>query len=133
MNVRKKHTGRNIKRFRELLGIRQDTFARRLGQDWTLQKVILLEQREVIEEPILEQVADILQLPAEVLRNFEEGEAVNIIANTFQDESIALAFECSFNAPDKIVQLYEEKIALYKHMLQEKEEQVTHLEGLLRK
>src|SRR5258708_1642386 len=40
------HQGRNIKRFREMLGVKQDALAMELGDDWNQQKVSLLEQRE---------------------------------------------------------------------------------------
>jgi len=32
---KKIHQGRNIKRFREMLGIKQEAFAIELGEDWT--------------------------------------------------------------------------------------------------
>mgnify|MGYP001551983140 CR=1 FL=1 len=44
----KVHEGRNIKRFREMLGIKQEALAAGLGEDWTQKKVSLLEQKETI-------------------------------------------------------------------------------------
>ena len=43
------HQGRNVKRFREMLGIKQEALAVELGEDWNQRKVSLLEQKEVIE------------------------------------------------------------------------------------
>ena len=40
------HEGRNVKRFREMLGIKQDALAADLGDDWNQQRVSLLEQKE---------------------------------------------------------------------------------------
>lgn len=40
---RKIHQGRNIKRFREMLGIKQDALAFEQGDDWNQQKISLLE------------------------------------------------------------------------------------------
>lgn len=37
------HEGRNIKRFREMLGIKQDALAADLGDEWNQQKISLLE------------------------------------------------------------------------------------------
>jgi len=34
----KVHEGRNVKRFREMLGIKQEVLAADLGQDWTQKK-----------------------------------------------------------------------------------------------
>jgi transcriptional regulator with XRE-family HTH domain len=128
------HEGRNLKRFREMLSIKQDHLAFELGEDWNQQKISLLEQKEKIDSDILEQVAAILKIPAEAIRNFDEEKAVNIISNTFHD------FENSFNfgtlnlhPVEKIIQLHEEKIALYERMLREKDEMMGQLERLIGK
>ena len=42
------HQGRNVKRFREMLGIKQERLALELGEDWNQRKISLLEQKEVI-------------------------------------------------------------------------------------
>jgi hypothetical protein len=47
------HEGRNLKRFRELLSLKQEALAFELGEDWNQQKVSLLEQREKIDSDIL--------------------------------------------------------------------------------
>jgi hypothetical protein len=39
--TKKIHEGRNVKRFREMLGIKQDALAADLGDDWNQQKVSL--------------------------------------------------------------------------------------------
>lgn len=133
MHVKQKHTGRNIRRFRELLGIGQDVLAREMGPDWSPRMIEHLEQQETTEDALLQQVAGILKLPAHVLRNYEEGESVHIIASTFQDESVALAFHCTFNPVDEIIRLYEENIRIHKQLLKEKEEQLAQQAELLKK
>ncbi|WP_202928155.1 helix-turn-helix transcriptional regulator [Cyclobacterium salsum] len=130
------HQGRNIKRFREMLGIKQEALAHELGADWSQKKISLLEQKETVEDAILTQVSEILKIPVEAIQNFEEEPAVNIISNTFhdfKDNAIASAmnYQCSFNPIDKIVQLYDEKIALYERMLKEKDEMMVLLERLM--
>ena len=40
------HQGRNVKRFREMLGIKQEGLAYELGDDWNQKKISLLEQKE---------------------------------------------------------------------------------------
>lgn len=47
------HEGRNIKRFREMLGIKQDALAADLSEDWNQQKISLLEQKQTIDMPLL--------------------------------------------------------------------------------
>lgn len=132
MNADKKvHHGRNIKRFREMMGIKQDALAIALGEDWTQQRISLLEQKESIDEPLLQQVATALKVPKEAIENFDEQSAINIISNTFEDfkdNAIANANYCSFNPIDKIVELYESKIALYERMLKDRDGMIAFFE-----
>ncbi|WP_035589949.1 helix-turn-helix domain-containing protein [Elizabethkingia anophelis] len=134
MPNKKIHQGRNIKRFREMLGIKQDALAYELGEDWNQKKISLLEQKESVEKDILEQVAKILKVPTEAIENFDEDSAINIIANTFHDSAVANTFtegaqanfHCTFNPLDKMVELYE-------RMLQQQKEMIEKLEQLIKK
>lgn len=127
------HEGRNIKRFREMLGIKQDAFASALGDDWSQKKVSQLEQKERIEQAILQQVSAVLKIPVEAIQNFDEEQAVNIIANTFDNGAIGYnrAEVQHFHPIDKLMQLHEEKIALYERMLKEKDEMLARMERLI--
>src|SRR5690606_29370229 len=118
------HEGRNVKRFREMLGIKQDALAYELGEDWNQKKVSMLEQKETIDETLLEQIAAVLKIPAEAIQNFDEEKAVNLISCNFSDNAMFNnRIEVQNNNPlDQIIQLHEEKIALYERMLEEKEE-----------
>src|SRR5690606_5251992 len=129
------HEGRNVKRFREMLGIKQDALAYELGDDWNQKKISLLEQKETIEQPLLEQISNALKIPVEAFQNFDEEQAINIISNKFDNGSIGYQRNenCTFNPIDKIVQLYDEKIALYERMLKEKDEMMERLEKLIGK
>ena len=131
------HEGRNLKRFREMLAIKQEVLAFQLGEDWNQQKVSLLEQKEKIDSDILEQVAAILKIPADAIRNFDEAEAVNIIANTFNIDKDAYIGNTNgtfnINPIEKILQLHDDKIALYERMLKEKDEMMARLERLIGK
>src|SRR5690606_23564015 len=82
---KKVHEGRNVKRFREMLGIKQEALAAELGEDWTQSKISLLEAKETIEPDILEQVAKALKVTPEAIRSFSEDVAINIISNTFNN------------------------------------------------
>lgn len=128
------HEGRNVKRFREMLGIKQDSLAYELGEDWNQKKVSLLEQKETIELPLLQEVSRALKIPVEAFQNFDEEQAVNVISNTFTSNDTstlnAINPHCTFNPIDKIVQLYDEKIELYERMLKEKDEMMERLEKL---
>lgn len=126
------HQGRNVKRFREMLGIKQEMLAFDLGSDWNQKKISMLEQKEVIEKDLLKEISNILKIPVEAFENFNETQAVNIISNTFDNGSILNAVNHNpiFHPIDKLLQLHEEKIALYERMLKEKEEMIVRLERL---
>ncbi|MBF7093418.1 helix-turn-helix transcriptional regulator [Flavobacterium sp. ALJ2] len=128
------HQGRNIKRFREMLGIKQEVLAFELGEDWNQKKISLLEQKEAIETNILQQVSQILKIPIEAIENFDEEQAVNIISNTFNEGAFLNTGHTpvfNVNPIDKIIELHEEKIVLYERMLKEKDEMMLRLEKLI--
>jgi transcriptional regulator with XRE-family HTH domain len=131
----KVHEGRNVKRFREMLGIKQDALAVELGDDWNQQKISLIEQKETIDAPLLQQISAALKIPVEAIQNFDEEQAVNVIANTFNQEAFIANSGGTYhiNPIEKIVQLHEEKIALYERMIKEKDEMMVRLEKLIEK
>ncbi len=133
---RKVHEGRNVKRFREMLGIKQDALAVELGDDWNQQKISLLEQKETIDAPLLQQISAALKIPVEAIQNFDEEQAVNIIANTFNNGSfLNTGHTPTFNVNpiEDIKKLHEEKITLYERMIKEKDEMMQRLEKLIEK
>ncbi|CAC9977004.1 helix-turn-helix domain-containing protein [Flavobacterium panici] len=127
------HQGRNVKRFREMLGIKQEGLAFDLGNDWNQKKISLLEQKDVIEDNILKQISSILKIPVEAFQNFDEDQAINIISNTFDNcqQPASVFYNSNINQVDQFVKLHEEKIALYERMLKEKEEMMQRLEKLI--
>ena len=128
------HQGRKVKRFREMLNIKQEALAYDLGEDWNQKKISLLEQKEVIEYSLLKQISAVLKIPVEAFQNFDEEQAVNIISNTFTNSDSAVGFIINNHNPiDKIIQLHDEKIALYERMLKEKDEMMARLEKLFDK
>ena len=135
MQDKKIHQGRNIKRFREMLGIKQDALAFDLGEDWNQKKISILEQKEIIADPLLKKISEVLKIPMEAFQNFDEEEAVNVIANTFGDHGIGYQKNDNpiFNPIEQVLKLHEEKIALYERMLKEKDEMMAKLEQLIQK
>lgn len=127
------HQGRNVKRFREMLGIKQDALAYGLGDDWNQQKISLLEQKETIDAPLLQRVAEIMKLPVDAFKNMSDEQAITVISSTFNDSSAVVQNNPIFNPIDKLVQLHEEKIALYERMLKEKDEMMERLEKFIDK
>jgi transcriptional regulator with XRE-family HTH domain len=132
--MQKIHEGRNVKRFREMLGIKQEALAYELGDEWNQKKISLLEAKESIDTPLLQQISAALKIPVEAFQNFDEEQAVNVIANTFNDSAILNAINHNpiFHPIDKLLQLHEEKIALYERMLKEKDDMMARLEALVK-
>ena len=129
------HEGRNVKRFREMLGIKQEALAVALGDDWNQKKISLLEAKDKIESGILDEVAKALKVPVEAIQNFDEDQAVNIISNTFNDQSNGYNYYPTFNINpiEKWMEAMEENKKLYERLLQAEREKVALLEKLLNK
>jgi len=53
----------------KLFGIKQEALALELGDDWNQQRISLLEQKEEIADNILEEIAKVLKVPAEAIKN----------------------------------------------------------------
>ena len=127
------HQGRNVKRFREMLGIKQEALASELGDDWNQKKISLLEQKETIEPDLLEQVAKALKVPKEAIENFDEEAAIFNIQNNYEGSNNQGAniginnYQCTFNPLNKMVELYEalvkserEKVEMLQKLLDKK-------------
>lgn len=82
------HQGKNVKRFREMLGIRQEALADQLGSEWSQKRISLIESREVVEPKLLQSIAEVLKIPVQVLENFDEQAAINYF-NTFNHSNYA--------------------------------------------
>lgn len=132
MAERTVHHGRNIKRIREIQGIKQEALALELGEDWNQKKISLLESKETVDDGLLEQVAKALKTSPEVIKNFDEDAAISVIGNSYYDHSSSnVNYQCAFNPIEKIVQLYDEKMELYERMLKDKDSMIERLEMLL--
>lgn len=129
------HEGRNIKRFREMLGIKQEALAFELGEGWTQKKVSQLEARERVEEELLAEVAKILNVSPEAIQHFSEESVMNIISNTFNSSDTstlnAINLYPTFNPMDKLIEAYDENKKLYERLLDAEKEKVAFLEKLL--
>lgn len=128
------HHGRNVKRFREMMGLKQEALADALGDDWSQKKISQLEAKEEIEAALLDQVAKALKVPADAIKNFDEETAVVNIQNNYEGSNTNASgviagtgnyYECNFNPIEKIMELYE-------RMLKQHESLIERLEQLLK-
>jgi transcriptional regulator with XRE-family HTH domain len=103
--------GNKVERIRKLRGFTQDDLASGLGI--TKQAVSKLEQSEEIDEERLTQLATVLGVTLEGLKNFNDDVVLNN-TNNFHDavnnSSVNNGYECTtiINNPiEKIIELYE--------------------------
>lgn len=126
--VKPNHIGRKISRIRELRDMKQDALAIALGV--SQQTVSAMENKETIERDLLEQVAKILGVTPEAIENFSEEAVFNIIGNTFSDHSQNNNnYLCTINPLEKIIALYDEKVALLERLLQSEREKTEILKS----
>jgi len=93
-----------------ILRIKQEVLAAELGISQSA--VSLIERSETIDEEKLQQVAQVLGVSAEAIKNFSEEVLVFHIQN-MHDNATAYAynFQCTYNPLDKVVELYERLLA----------------------
>jgi transcriptional regulator with XRE-family HTH domain len=121
MPTQKIHEGRNVKRIREMLQIKQEALADVLGL--SQQSVSLLEQKEALDPDMLKRIADALKVSVEAIKNFNEETAMANISCNFNDNAVAF----QINPIEKIIELYErllqaerEKVEILQKMLENK-------------
>jgi transcriptional regulator with XRE-family HTH domain len=124
------HIGRKISRIRELRGIKQETLASELGV--SQQSVSRMEQSEVLEDDVLENIAKILGVTTDAIKNFSDEAVVNYF-NTFNQSVSSSNFghnnTCTFNPLDKLMELVEENKKLYERLLQAEKDKNELLKG----
>ncbi|WP_118953249.1 helix-turn-helix domain-containing protein [Taibaiella helva] len=127
------HQGRNIRKFREMLGLKQDDLADKLGDDWTQKKISQLESKEQIDDAILEQVSQALHIPKETLQNLDVQEAVVNIQQNYENSHNkgSNGVHYNFNPIDEWLKALEENKVLYERLLKSEQEKVAMLEKLL--
>lgn len=111
-------------------GYKQEGLAIEPGDDQTQKRVSALEQKEAIDDKLLEQVAAIFKVPIEAIRNFDAEVAVNIIATTINSHDNSFAHSCTFNVNpiDKWIETVKENKQLYERLLSTEREKVALLE-----
>lgn len=127
--TRRAHHGYNVQRLCEIMGVSTKDLAERTGL--TPDAITKLENKEVIDEKVLDKISKALNIPAEAIKNYRDEASISIVSNTFEHNGVAAGYqyqsECTFNPVDKIVELYErmlkteqEKIALLEEALKQK-------------
>ncbi|XZF16573.1 helix-turn-helix domain-containing protein [Chitinophagaceae bacterium MMS25-I14] len=138
------HHGRNVKRLREILGIKQEALAIELGKEWSQKKISALESKAQIDEDLLERIAGVFKVPVETIKDYNDEMTIYNIQNNYEganassstvsngENTLATFHECTFNPFDKMLELMEENKKLYERLLQEKDMAIAKLEGLVK-
>ena len=125
--TKKRNDGYSVKRLREILGVKQEDLADKL--QISQQTISKIEQKDILEDDLLNNIAKALNISVEAIKNFRENIALNIISNSFTSNDTstlnAVNYECSFNPLDKVIELYE-------RMLKAEQEKVNILEQMLK-
>jgi transcriptional regulator with XRE-family HTH domain len=124
-----KHEGRNVKRLREILGVKQETLAAELGINQ--QKMSSIEQKEHIEDDQMAEIAKILKVPVDAIRNFNEEATINNIQYNSETSSHNSIINYQFNPVDKWLEALEENKKLYERLLESEKQKVALLEKLV--
>lgn len=125
------HQGHNVKRIREIFGIKQEALAVSLGL--SQQAVSQLEQKEVLDTATLEKISKTLGVSSDAIKNFNEQSAVTIVSSTLHDNSGSVFHNPVFNPIEKWLETIEENKKLYERLLQSEKEKVELLQKLLNK
>ena len=121
------HHGRNVKRLREIMGIKQEVLADELRV--SQQTVSRLESQLELDNEMLNKIANIMNIPVDAIKNYNDDIAVNIISSTFNEQSVA--YQYNVNPINKIIQLYEEKIELFERLLKAEQDKNSFLQKML--
>ena len=121
------HQGKNVKRLREICGMKQETLAVQLGL--SQQAISQLEQKEALDAKQIDELAKILKVSPDIIKYMTDDAANNFI-NTFNDHS-GFNFQCTFNPLDKYVEAMEANKLLYERMLASEKEKYEMLQKII--
>ena len=122
--------GANIRRWREWRNVNQDVLAEEIGvSQATLSGY---EKKETLEQEILDKIAVALNIPVEAITELDNAASINIVSSTLYDKAGSIFNNPTFNPIDKVIELYNEKNALYERMLKEKDSVIELLKEIVK-
>ncbi len=136
------HQGANVRRLRNIMGVKQSSLAEKLGT--TQQKVSRIESQRVIEKDTLLQIANILHVSPKIIEELDENPLSIVIENNnFETGYGSISNtaiiqndqnnENTINNPlDKIMELNKQSTDLFERMLAVEKEKSSLLEQLLK-
>ena len=116
--AKKCNHGANIRRWREWRNVNQDVLAEEIGVSQ--------------EQEILDKIAVALNIPVEAITELDNAASINIVSSTLYDKAGSIFNNPTFNPIDKVIELYNEKNALYERMLKEKDSVIELLKEIVK-
>ena len=121
-----KHMGRQVKRFREAIGMKQEALAMELGT--SQQNISYYEKQEDIDNDLFTQLAKGMGVSPEVLKDYN-AEAPILNISELRENSQAFNYIHNFNPIDKILEQSSKIEELYKALLKSEQDKVEILSG----
>lgn len=117
-----KHMGRQVKRFREAIGMKQETLATELGT--SQQNISYYEKQEDLDDDLFVQLARGMGVSPDVLRDYST-EVPTLSITEMRDYSQATVY--NFNPIDKIMEQAAKIEELYKALLKSEQDKIEIL------
>lgn len=96
--------GYNVKRLREILGIKQETLAAKMGITQT--KLSRWESKDSLSDQTLSLIANAMGIEKDVIKNYKDG-MISFRDFVAHDTSTAIVYQTINNPIEKICELYE--------------------------
>lgn len=113
------HEGRNLKRIREIIGIKQEVLGQLCPSKFSQQRISEIENQWTIEEPTLEELAGALGVTVEFIRSFNEEKAIFNIQNNDNLRDNATPINHSHQSTFNYNNSNDELVSLLKSFLEE--------------
>lgn len=123
----KRHVGRNLQKIRVYLGMKQEALAADLGVNQ--QVISRIEKQEEIEEGLLNQIAGVLGISSEVIKDFDVERAIYNI-NSYKDATISPGATTTVYAGVQHINPIEKVVELYERLLQSEREKIELLKNV---
>ncbi|WP_164111982.1 MULTISPECIES: helix-turn-helix domain-containing protein [Sphingobacterium] len=107
------HEGKNFKRIREIMGLKQEAVGQRCDSKFDQRRISEFENMWTIPEPTLQELADALGVTIEFIRSFNEEKAIYYIQHnqdTSKQNSLNHFPTITYEADNKIEALLEKLI-----------------------
>lgn len=111
--------GPNIKFLRNLKGLKQEAVAIELGISQA--EYSLIENSDAVDDQIIFQIAQIINVTPEIIKEFNENQAFYSIENKVENTTItenAHGIHQVFSPVEKVVELYERLLASEKEKIE---------------